>query len=231
MPTKPIKQFTAWSYSRLNDYEKCPLMAKLKHLDKHKEPGNKAMDRGAMIDKLAEDYSTGVISKLPEELKLFKKEFAELRKIKKLLNVQQNLALDVNWQPTDWFAPNAWLRIKMDVYYDLTKQAIRKIIDYKTGQIRGENQAQLELYAVGGLAYAPKSIETFETELWYLDQGHIEPMVYTRDEASQLKAIWLRKTKKMFADKSFKPTPGDHCRWCWFGQSKKQAGGPGLCKY
>ena len=61
----PIKQITSWSFSRYSDYKLCPLKARLKHVDKHKEPQNDAMARGQAIHKLAEDYTKGSIARLP----------------------------------------------------------------------------------------------------------------------------------------------------------------------
>jgi CRISPR/Cas system-associated exonuclease Cas4 (RecB family) len=231
MPIKAVQQFFAWSYSRWSDYEKCPLSAKLKHLDKIQEPVNDAMLRGGEVDRKATDYVTGKLKKLPEELFRYEEEFKDLLKKKRILQPQQDLALTKLWTPTSWFGKDAWLRIKMDVFYDDLKTNVRKIIDYKTGKIRIEHENQLELYAVGGLAYAAKSIKTFETELWYLDQGHTTPKVFTRAEAESLKPKWEKRVKKMLSDTTFKPNPGSNCTWCYFGQSGKKKGGPGICRF
>lgn len=206
-------------------------MAKFKHVDKIKEPGNAAMDRGNAIDKLAEKYSTGQLNECPPELELFADDFTELRKIRKLLHAQKDLALDRNWKPTGWFDSNAWLRIKMDLFYDILKKSTRKIIDYKTGKIREEHKDQLELYAVGGLAYAAPSIQTFETELWYLDHQKIVEDTFTREQAEALKPKWEKRVRAMLSDHVFAPKPGNNCRWCFFGQAGKEKGGPGLCKF
>jgi hypothetical protein len=232
MPTLAPKRFLAWSYSRLYDHEDCALKARFKHLDKLKEPGGPALERGARIDKLAENYSVGRISTLPEELKLFKQEFALLRKLKRLLNPQQNLALTKLWKQTDWFGADVWVRIKMDVWYDDLKKGVRRVIDYKTGKIRDENQDQLDLYAVGASAVASPAIELIKTELWYLDQGEVREREFTRPQADALRTPWEKRVAPMLADTKFKPNPGNACRWCFFGQTaKREKGGPGLCRF
>ena len=71
----PIKPLTSWSFSRYQDYKSCPAKAKYKHIDKLKEPPSPAMERGAAIHNLCEQYVRGTLAKLPPELKLFKDEF------------------------------------------------------------------------------------------------------------------------------------------------------------
>ncbi len=63
MPRKRIQKITAWSFSRYGDYQKCPLMAKFKAIDKIKEPSNKYLKRGTAIHKEAELYQTRKIER------------------------------------------------------------------------------------------------------------------------------------------------------------------------
>lgn len=80
-------KITSWSFSRYSDYKQCPLKAKLKHVDKLKEPPNEAMARGAAIHNIAEKYIKGEGRTLPAELKQFGAEFKMLRKqYKKKIN-------------------------------------------------------------------------------------------------------------------------------------------------
>jgi hypothetical protein len=228
MPTKATKRFTAWSYSRLHDHEECAFRAKLKHLDHLKEPGSPALDRGAAIHKLAEDYVTKRLAKLPSELKLFANEFKELRKISKRVAVEQQLAVNDQWDPCDWFGADAWLRVVLDACYVDGDRLI--IVDHKTGKLNPEHADQLDLYAVVGFIYHPE-VDVVEANLWYLDQGEVTSRVYSRDEALKLRPKWLKRVKPFFADAAFKPVPSYACRWCFFGQAGKAKGGIGQCKF
>lgn len=227
MPKKRLLQFFAWSFSRFGDYQRCAKMAWYKHLDpnKPKFKPNPAMQRGTRIHKLGEDYSTGVIKKLPKELELFEDEFKELRKNKKKLKTEGQLALNRDWKECDWFGRDCWLRVKMDVYYFLTPTKLR-MIDFKTGKVRPEHKKQLDLYATAGFALFPH-VTHIEAELWYLDWGVEEKLDYTRKaDFKNLKKYWLKQTKKMLADVTFQENPGNACTWCDFSKEK---GGP--CKY
>lgn len=238
----PVKQITSWSFSRYNDYRQCPLKAKLKHVDKIAEPGNDAMERGNMIHDLAERYIKGFIPRLPPELVKFKEVFAALKKqYKKRTNgmvVEDTWAFTKDWTETQW---NDWthcvVRIKLDCAVHEDEITLR-VKDWKTGKFRPEQNEeyveQLELYALAALVLHPH-IERVLPELVYLDLGIVyppedEPLVFTRADIPRLKKLWEKRTKAMLNDKTFAPRPNDKCKWCFYRNSNKAAGG-GQCKY
>jgi hypothetical protein len=234
MPTKKPDMFTAASLSRVEDWESCPFFAKCKHIDKRPVPVGPAMDRGRRIHKLAEDFGTGRLKELPTELQLFKKEFVDLRRHAKHLAVEQQVAVDDRWVPTDWFGRDAWLRVVFDVLYDVvTKIVVRIIIDHKTGKVYVEkNQAQLDNYAAVGFALPAQPVLTeVRTKLWYLDQGEEVVRTYKPSDAPRLRAAWEKRVAPFFADRTFKPTPS--ARACKpYGKPcpfSKSVGGP--CRY
>ena len=225
-PVKVVPRITAWSFSRLQDYRKCPLFAKFKHVDKIREPGNDAMARGSAIDKMGEDFIMGRLKKCPSEVESFKEEFTELRKRKAVC--QEQWAFNANWEETGWFDSDAWLRIKTDVYSLNLKTNTLLLVDNKTGKVREEHEEQVELYALGGLLKFPE-LETVDPRIWYTDQGvevPEEPKLYTRKDLPKLKTYWLKQVKPMLSDTRFAPKPSSNCQWCFF--SKKKGG---ACQY
>lgn len=239
----PIKAATSWSFSRYSDYKSCPLKFKLKHIDRHKEPGNAAMDRGANIHTLAENYIKGKLAKLPPELKTFEPEFKQLKtmfkKRSQSMVVEDNWAFTKNWDETAWDNwTECYLRIKLDCAHHIDEGTM-VVTDWKTGKFREEKNEeyveQLELYALAALILHPH-LEKVMPRLAYTDIGVVypeedSPMVFTQDDVPRLKKLWEKRVKPMFADKKFAPRANASCRYCWFSQSKKDAGGPGLCKY
>jgi RecB family exonuclease len=234
MATKviPIKQITAWSFSRYSDYKKCPALAKYKHIDKLKEPGSAAMDRGTAIHKLAEDYTLGKIKALPPELLSFKPEFAAVKKLKSKM-VEEQWAYKADWSPAAWNDwSGAWLRVKMDLAFIRDDNTL-VVIDHKTGKFRPEQHEayveQLELYAAAGFVQCP-DVLAVEPRLWYIDEGLDWPpedtKPYLAKDAKKLRTTWEKRVKPMLNDTTFAPKPGDACRWCHFRRSN---GGP--CKF
>lgn len=240
----PIKTITAWSFSRYSTYKSCPLKAKLAFIDKINEPPNDAMARGTQIHALAEDYIKGKIRALPPELKLFKEDFkfyrAQYKKSISGMVVEDTWSFTKDWNETQW---NDWVgcavRIKLDCAHHEDDSTLI-ITDFKTGKYRQQSNEdyveQLELYALAALLLHPH-IEVAKPRLQYLDEGITYPpegddsLVFTRADIPRLKKLWEKRTKPMLSDTTFAPRANNFCRWCWYGQSKKAAGGPGLCKY
>jgi RecB family exonuclease len=221
----------AWSFSRLQDYRSCPLKAKFKHVDKIKEPSNQAMERGSAIGKAAEDFIMGRTKKCIPELKAFEAEFKELNKRRAVCEDQW--AFDVKWNEVDWFAKDAWCRVKTDIYSLNLDTNTLLVVDNKTGKIRESHLEQLALYALGAFLKFP-TVDKVDVRLWYLDSGHEvpeEPKIYDKAEVPKLKTYWLKQVKPMLADARFAPKPSSECRWCFYGQSGIAKGGPGTCEF
>lgn len=235
---KPAAKITSWSFSRYSDYKQCPLKAKLKHIDKIKEPPNPAMARGAAIHTIAEEYIKGKGRSLPPELKSFSDLFKMLRKqYKKSINgmvVEDNWAFTKDWTETEWNNwVYCWVRIKLDCAHHHDDE-IMIVSDWKTGKFRQEMNEdyieQLELYALAALMLHPH-IKEVRPRLVYLDQGVVyppedSPMIFTPADIPKLKKIWEKRTKPMLNDTTFAPRPNDKCHWCFFSASKN-----GPCKY
>lgn len=161
-------KFNAWSPSRLSDYQQCPYMARLKHLDKlcpkcfkgrveggYDTPAvcdtcksvivkGEALERGTIIGKGMEDYLLSKAKAVPKEVthKAVKKIAKEVRAqvAKKQATIEVMLVLNRAWQPVKGWAKDAWLRVKTDV--TLFQPAKAHVIDWKTGGLekKGPNK-------------------------------------------------------------------------------------------
>jgi hypothetical protein len=225
MPTRAQQRFTAWSFSRLRDWEVCPLRAKLKHLDRLAEPAGAAMARGSATHKVAADFAAGRYPKraTPVELRLFRAEFAALRK-RRDVRVEEQWALTREWRRAEWYGDDAWLRVVVDLCHPDGRRALR-VVDHKTGRERDESRAQLSLYAAAAFSL-DDDLLVVRTALWYLDLGVDPGEEFRRAQLPRLRAAWEKRSAPMLEDRRFRPRPGDHCRWCHFSRAN---GGP--CKF
>lgn len=235
MPKKAAQKITAWSFSRLKDYEECPFKAKLKVIDRMREPDRPAMARGTAIHKIAEDFVKGTLAKMPSDMTelvgypKFKTKFAALRKAaeKQLAVAEGAFTFTSAWTPTGWFEPDAWLRIKADAQLFVPAKKSVTIIDYKTGKIYEDSKQQLALYALAAFLFYPEDeVQTVTGELWYLDHGDTIPLAFERSEMDEMRRQWEARSRAMLNDTIFAPKPGQYCRWCHF---RKSNGGP--CKF
>jgi PD-(D/E)XK nuclease superfamily len=225
-----MRQITAWSLSRLQLYERCPLAFKCKHILKLPDPGSPAMQRGTDIHSAAENYIRGRLKAIPPELKLVAKDLSTLRDEYKKGQVKLELELGFNrsWNAVAWMAKDVWLRVKMDVMW--LKRKVLHVIDWKTGRLKdnGEYSDQLEIYAVAGLALLPE-IREVRSHLKFTDHGKTVSLPAgnrNRDDFLPVTRRWEKRAAKLLNEERWQPKQNHGCKWCAFSKSK---GGP--CKY
>jgi len=232
-------QIVSWSYSRWGTYEECPKKAFFKFIQKLQEPSSPVLERGTALHELCEHYLRGMKRTIPKELDKIADTLKDYKKRGAIPEAE--FAYDRDWNPVDWFAKNAWVRIKADVVIPPIVDAddpTVEIHDFKTG---GEKKlasgdfedyyTQLELYALAGLLTYPLA-QRVKTSLVFIDHGktieHREE--FKRGDEKKIMKKWETRTKKMLADKAFKEKPGNACRWCHFRKSNEAKGG-GQCRF
>lgn len=219
----------AWSFSRYNTYAQCPAKFKYQNIDKLPTPTSDAMEFGKTVHKAAEDYLLG---RRPDIIPELETRTDLLHALKGLdTRVEQNWGFARDWSPTGWFKeagkPNPWLRAKLDVGIDYGDGSF-EVIDWKTGKKRGDNQEQMQLFAVAVMAKYP-NVHTVNTRLSYtkLQPGEASETYgeYFRQDYDTLVKTWERRVKPMMEDETFEPTPNRLCGWCPFSNAN---GGPCL---
>lgn len=223
-----LPRITAWSPSRLYDYEACPRKAKYKIIDRLPDPGNAAMQRGTELHSQAEGYINGSISKLHPELKGVAKVLKAYRQEFKAdaVRLELKLAFDAKWAPVDYFDKSVWLRMKVDLIHFLEGGKLH-VIDWKTGRFKPDDVGysdQLNLYAVSALSADHGTEAT--AALVFTDHGEVvekpEGTVHM-DALKQQQKKWTNRVQFMLNDTIYEPRPGRQCSWCPFSKSK---GGP-----
>lgn len=210
---------TAWSWSRLETWERCPLQAKAKFVDKVKTEQTPAMARGDRVHKEVAKFLLNQ-GPLPIEAESFRPLMEELRQMPNKV-VEQQWGFSSRWIPCPWFGDKTWLRSILDVavvYDDNTGEAI----DHKTGKQYAHNADQLELFALS-LKMKYRHLKHVTTRLWYLDSGNEVPEEYDfSDDTKVERAVekWNKRVAPMLADTTFAPRPNDKCGWCPIAKSK-----------
>lgn len=227
MPWKQPTQITSWSFSRYSTYSQCPQRAKYLYIDKMKEPGSPAMERGNAIHAMAERYVLGTTARLPKELKLFADFFKSTRAAKKrdpmAVVVEETWAFRKDWTQTTWDDWNGChLRVKLDLAI-LDGDTVT-VVDHKTGKyspqwnLQGYAE-QVELYALAAL-HIYNGV-TVVPRLHFLDHDIVhppsdEPLTFTARDRPRLKKEWTARTRAMLNDRTFAPKPSNMCRFCSF---------------
>ena len=101
-----MKNITSWSFSRLKDFEQCPLKAYYKYVEKMPDDhmDRSAADRGTMVHEAAENFVRGD-GDFIKEMSKFRDYFKDLRVEYQDGNVvlEEDWAFDSDWATTGWF--------------------------------------------------------------------------------------------------------------------------------
>lgn len=224
-----FKAAFAWSFSRIELFEKCPLKYRKTNIEKFKDPESPAMQRGKEIARASELYLKSPIGDFDIDqtapsavepdihpgLRTFAKEFKYLRKMG--ANAEERWAYDDQWRMVpDYFGDNVWLRINTDIWVVGPKSV--DVIDIKTGREYPSHKEQLKLYALGVMLKldipARAKIRTFD---WYVDTGNRNMLEFTGSARKALIREWesrVRPLQQAYETASFEPKPGPDCKWC-----------------
>lgn len=200
----------SWSYSRLKNYETCPhRYHQIDVLKKFKDDTTE-LDEGNRIHKMLEDYIAHDKPLMPQYGHL--QYYGDMGKsIIGDIYVEQNLAIDKDFAPCEYFAHNAWYRAKMDVLGINGPVAIG--LDWKTGQIK-EDPTQLALAAATVFAHWPH-IQAIRTEFVWLKYRASSRADILRSDLPKIWAGVLPRVailKNAHDTNNFPKKPGGLCR-------------------
>ena len=129
----------AWSYSKLKNYETCPLRYKAVDVDKSVDQGrSEALDRGDEMHEAMRQRVTGS-TPLPPHF-MYMERWAEklTRELSpyQIIQCELKLSADREGNPTGYFDKTTWLRTKIDYLRTMPsdKGDVGHVVDYKTGK-------------------------------------------------------------------------------------------------
>ena len=220
-----MPQIQTVSFSRLQDFEKCKYLAKLKYVDRIPEPERPlpagktehANDRGTRIHEAAELFVRGGVELVPE-LKGFQDDFEELRRLfaQGAVTLEGEWAVDRHWSPVAWNSSDAWCRMKLDAMV-MTSPTTARVIDYKTGKRFGnevKHTEQGQVYQLGTFLRFPE-LEHVTVEFWYTDLPDKDIKSYSRTQGTAYFDKYHNRFQAVTDCEEFKPNPNAFsCMWC-----------------
>lgn len=218
-----------WSFSTLQNFEKCPKSVFFSKVQGCPDPAGTAAQRGTQMHETIEQYIMGETATLGASIKNFRPlietlrtEYAEGKAL-----VEEEWGHDIYWAPVENWANQAlWLKLKLDVF-QWTSPTSAKIIDWKSGRKYGnelKHNAQLQIYTLCAFHRFPQ-LQYVEGMMAYLDHGTNNTLeaAYTRQEALMFESEWHLRGLRLTTTTDFIATPSsDACRWC--GHAKVQEG-------
>ena len=208
----PPRKFS-WSWSKLKNYRSCPKRHYEIDLSKRvKEDESEALKWGhAFHEAMAKRIARG--TPLPPTLSRYEKWPAMLAE--KNVKVELKLAMDEQFQPTEWFGDTTWFRGVVDVLGLASPSALA--IDWKTGGKIEPEFEQLGLNAQLIFAHHP-DIDTVNTVYQWQQHNAETIKTYTRDD---MLPLWnkllpeVRQMEEAARTLTYPPKPSGLCiKYC-----------------
>lgn len=203
------------SFSSLKLFENCPLRYYYQRVAKTvKDLGGEASIYGDRIHKALE-VRLKSNDDLPQDAAIYEPLVKSIEVIAKpgSLHLEQQLALTENFQPTEWFAKDAWLRSILDVL--ILRGDTAYIYDWKTGK-RRPDFTQLEMFALQAFIHYP-DIKTVKTSFIWLKDNALDSRAFTRDQTDKL---WepllarIRRIEHAAETDNWPARPSGLCKFC-----------------
>lgn len=207
----------SWSYSQLDNFETCAKRYWAYNVAKNvDEPETQQQRDGNELHKVFEEYLLGRRSDLPLGFGPHRALLDRIKNSSGKLYGEQKLAITSSFSPCTYFSKNpaAWFRTIID--FTRISGPNASIFDWKTGKVKTDI-TQLQLMAAALFAHDP-GIQRVKSALVFVNQGHIEPAEFVREDLTE---IWgeilprVRRMEKARATQEFPPKPGGLCkRYC-----------------
>ncbi len=228
------------SYSRIRQFEECPLKYKKSFIDKIPvERGLPLLVGAAIHDGIAE-YSEICIRagkesffekweevanraienhRVPEseeeQVRKAIRGYAEQREIPldSVYGVEQRFSVNRDLEECGWMAEDVYFRGVIDLLQ--IKDNSARITDYKSGYVINNDKFQLEIYAWLVNKMFPH-ITNFEIVIDYIRHDLQSEAFITIDQIPSIEEKIKRKCDTIEAEKKFKPTTNSGCEYCGY---------------
>ncbi len=204
----------SWSYSKYKAFDTCPKRHYEVDLAKNYTDSTEQLIWGNEVHAALAKASEGK-APLPDSMKDYQKWVDEIQPgPEEVLIVEKKMAITKTFEPTSWFANDAWMRGICDVAKIDGPVAMAR--DYKTGKLIHDSR-QLMLMAQCLFAHYPL-VKRIKTEFVWLKDDCVTPETFDRDTIAREWPPVLDHVKQMkhAADTmNYPPKPGRLCaRYC-----------------
>lgn len=218
----------AWSYSKLKNFEACPKrhyhidVVPKGHPDKIVEEQSEQLKYGDTIHRILDQY-VGHGTPLPPVhephlgpwvSRVFTFKGTDVRHHGAVVSAEQQLAINKDFAPCEWFGRDAWYRAKVDVMWRLGPVA--GIIDWKTGKVN-EDSPQLMLAAAVAFCHYPELKVIRSTFAWLAEDATTDVDIKREELPALWSSLWdrIELLRHAHDTMSYPPTPNRLCRnWC-----------------
>jgi len=207
-----LKKPFAWSISRLENYELCPMKYDATTVSKTvKETQGEAMTWGQDVHKAVENLAKGNATELPWGMKHFHGLVDPIVKAPGTTLTEQKLAINRAFEPVDYFANDVWCRVVIDLAKVATPEAV--LVDWKTGKEKDDTTPLAVMAAV--MFCHDATLQRIRAAFVWLKDDNMTVEIFER---SDLPGMWngvlprVEKLERATATHDFPARPNFLCR-------------------
>jgi hypothetical protein len=208
----PRKKPFSFSFSKLKNFETCPKRHNMVDLQKaFKEEESGMLLQGNLLHDAFAKYVTGKIA-LPEQYEEHREMLDRFKNFPGQILVEQQLAIDIELKPVEWFSKVAWNRSIGDIV--LINKHVAYAGDYKTGKPKDDYAPQLGLLAQCIFAHFPE-VQAVRSEFLWLGDDAVTRADYKRDS---MVGFWgemmprVMRLKHAYENDEYPAKPSGLCR-------------------
>jgi len=228
-PKKP----PGYSFSALDLFDRCPWAYKLVRMDKIPRGESEPLKIGSDSHKLVGDYLSRLLntnqttdwewadglltpSDHPDVVEIFQR-FRNNFILPPMKDpwVEKKLAFTRAWQPTEFFAPDAFFRLVVDFTY--RQGGLVVVQDWKTNRVvpeTVEKDLQLRIYGWGVRQTLYPDAQEILLRLHFLRYSAEREILLLPEDLGTVPQELEAKIAEIEAEKHFDPKPGSFCGWC-----------------
>jgi len=220
-----MSSMIALSFSRLSDYEACPLKFKLKYITKEfpDDSNNPAFVKGNIIHKQLEDYINYLKDNgsKPSMNAHTTNAIPILEGMHKASNgnifAEKQIATNQEWLKCDWFDKPHIVKYRaiIDCLVFLDKETLL-IVDFKSGKVRDYEDGpttQLKLTAAMLFSLYPK-INKITSSYLFVEHKKTIKVEFSRDQLESIKSDFDNAHTIVNQDGDFEFKKNQYCNWC-----------------
>jgi len=228
-PKKP----PGYSFSALDLFDSCPWAYKLVRIDRIPRAESEALVTGSTVHRIVADYlnrlvlnglqtdwewakRAGKFIDAPADVPIIWEKFYQnfILPPMEAPGIEKKLAFNRDWQPTEFFAPDAFFRAVVDFTY--RQGGLVVVQDWKSNRavMKIEKNLQTRIYgwAVRKALY-PDAQEVL-LRLHFLRYGTEREILLTPEDLATVPAELEAKIAVIEAEKHWDPRPGSYCSMC-----------------
>lgn len=216
----------ALSYSRLSDYETCPLKFKQKYIDKSypDDSNNPAFVKGNAIHKQVEDFINFLNSDDQDEPSMGQHTKTVVPMLKKLHNAsngqmfpEKQIAVNQEWEKCGWFDPPKVVKYRAIIdFMVFLNPAVLILGDIKSGKLREYEDSptsQLRLTAAMCFNLFP-TVQKITTAYFFVEHDKTVKVKFTRDQLADLMAPFDEAHTQVNQEEEWPFKKNKYCHWC-----------------